>query len=906
MKISIIIPTLNKPTYLNRVLASLLSQDYSKPYEVIVVDDYNGDDKAERVCNFWKNDIRVRYVKVSRYKSQNGRAVARNLGIQKSRGDLLIFLDDDMIVPPFFISEHEKAHQQKNRVVIGYRFYLRPSYRFLEYINPINLLSDPNIISCMPQAVDERDEIYKICNDDLDKLPAPWVVLYSNNFSVSKELIQSVDGFEENFQYGWGGEDVELGYKLYKLGANFFLNRKAFGYHQWHHNNLKKNVASLQNNLKNFYSLHTSLDVELYLEYLEIGLKNYLMDLKRFKSCSKNISCFQKIDKSFLNSTEKMQFRNSLLIGWDKNLAELIKPSACIDIRMNESLRKSNGLDKCKVYGLLGIHTPFSDNEFDGTIINGNVWSILRPYHVRMMVDEALRISKNIVIYLPSKIFIDRFKQNVTTLERELLIKNIGKELGLLYHKNLEMDCQVSMKDIVIRIAKKEAPKRMSNKSLILNNRIVFVFTPFAEENFNNNVFELALALDRSGCDVCFEVEDPKTELIVANAKKTSLKKYFSEHEWLQIKTFFGKNIEGVRKHYPRLSLTGRFHHYGKIIEWFHPNYVGALPSYQIYMLNHGIDLVWCTCQEIRDSYLKSGGDSRKIHNINTGVNWKLADHLWNSRQQFPRAEFTFLAIGTVARRDGIDLLVRAFCDEFKKDRNIKLLIKLLPLKLTDFHQKKGLYNSTVKNSSRKYAESTHAMQKYRLEEWKNILRQYGVESSRCRIVHEHEGLRRWVEYYKDGDCYVQSHRADLVGDRVMQAMAAGIPVIATKQYLADGLCTPQNSYSIASRQVPAVMDEWSGECIYSKWAEPNIQYLKRVMRHVVQNKKEAFAKSRHARKDVVEKWNWEEVAKKVINSLESLNDVKIGGSDGRLSKLFLELFNNNLLGAEEESIERK
>lgn len=86
--ISVIIPTYNRLDYLTTCLESLRAQPYGH-YEVIVVDDCSQDDMspARDLCDvFLRNDINL------------GPAYGRNLAYTRSRGDILLFMDSDIVV----------------------------------------------------------------------------------------------------------------------------------------------------------------------------------------------------------------------------------------------------------------------------------------------------------------------------------------------------------------------------------------------------------------------------------------------------------------------------------------------------------------------------------------------------------------------------------------------------------------------------------------------------------------------------------------------------------------------------------------------------------------------------------------------------------------------------------------
>ena len=88
-KVSVIIPTHNRPVYLRSAITSVLNQTY-KDFEIIVVDDASEDDTEQVVAAF--GEPRIRYF---RHETGKGDGGARNTGIAHARGDYIGFLDDD-------------------------------------------------------------------------------------------------------------------------------------------------------------------------------------------------------------------------------------------------------------------------------------------------------------------------------------------------------------------------------------------------------------------------------------------------------------------------------------------------------------------------------------------------------------------------------------------------------------------------------------------------------------------------------------------------------------------------------------------------------------------------------------------------------------------------------------------
>lgn len=96
--LSVIVPVYNTKAYLDECFDSLLSQNYSN-IEIIVVDDGSTDGSAEMCDEYANRDSRIRVY----HQPNSGVSTARNLGIEKSRGTYVSFMDsDDRILPDIY------------------------------------------------------------------------------------------------------------------------------------------------------------------------------------------------------------------------------------------------------------------------------------------------------------------------------------------------------------------------------------------------------------------------------------------------------------------------------------------------------------------------------------------------------------------------------------------------------------------------------------------------------------------------------------------------------------------------------------------------------------------------------------------------------------------------------------
>ncbi len=97
MKYSIIVPVYNRPDEVDELLASLLHQE-EKDFEVIVVED-GSQVPCGDVCQRYAGQMELRYYE----KPNSGPGQSRNYGAERAKGEYLVILDSDVVVPPGYL-----------------------------------------------------------------------------------------------------------------------------------------------------------------------------------------------------------------------------------------------------------------------------------------------------------------------------------------------------------------------------------------------------------------------------------------------------------------------------------------------------------------------------------------------------------------------------------------------------------------------------------------------------------------------------------------------------------------------------------------------------------------------------------------------------------------------------------
>jgi len=203
MKISVVIPTYNRRELLARTLATVFVQDFPpEEYEIVVVVDGSTDATAEFLRTL-KTDRRMRVVTCPR---NLGQAAARNSAIRIAQGDLILFVDDDLLCDRSLLKEHAAAHEEAESLVVS-------GHVLTASDSPSTLTTDRLAKVRRSYPVRVRGEIsWQECNG-------------AANISVPRALLLACGGFDEGlFRMS---EDVDLVLRLHRMGASFYYQPGA-------------------------------------------------------------------------------------------------------------------------------------------------------------------------------------------------------------------------------------------------------------------------------------------------------------------------------------------------------------------------------------------------------------------------------------------------------------------------------------------------------------------------------------------------------------------------------------------------------------------------------------------------------------------------------------------------------
>lgn len=222
LKFSLIIPTYNRPQQLADCIDSILKQTIL-PDEVVIVDDGELSDRHyEKVCQ--EKGVHTIYVK----KDKPGLTASRNMGISLASGDIVFFLDDDVILFPDYIEQILAAYDDNTSGVGGLIENTPPvtfKSRLRWFFEKMFFLSGNEAGKVLPSGFCTEYSVAGHLIHDIEQVD----FLMGGVMSFRREVFNEFAFNDKYNQYG-AGEDKDFSYRV-SLKHVIKINPKARLYH---------------------------------------------------------------------------------------------------------------------------------------------------------------------------------------------------------------------------------------------------------------------------------------------------------------------------------------------------------------------------------------------------------------------------------------------------------------------------------------------------------------------------------------------------------------------------------------------------------------------------------------------------------------------------------------------------
>jgi glycosyltransferase involved in cell wall biosynthesis len=205
VNISFIIPVYNRPGETGELLESL-SQQKDSDFEVVIVED-GSSESSEPVVEKYRELLDISYF----YKDNSGPGPSRNYGCEKAKGDYMIFLDSDCLVPGHYVQVVREILECNYTDAFG-----GPDEAHRDFTNFQKAVSFSMTSFLTTGGI-------RGGNERIGKFQPR-----SFNMGFSKKVYLTTGGFS-NMRFG---EDIDLSIRILDLGFTTQLIRDAFVYHK--------------------------------------------------------------------------------------------------------------------------------------------------------------------------------------------------------------------------------------------------------------------------------------------------------------------------------------------------------------------------------------------------------------------------------------------------------------------------------------------------------------------------------------------------------------------------------------------------------------------------------------------------------------------------------------------------
>ncbi len=277
----------------------------------------------------------------------------------------------------------------------------------------------------------------------------------------------------------------------------------------------------------------------------------------------------------------------------------------------------------------------------------------------------------------------------------------------------------------------------------------------------------------------------------------------------------FSKNSGGYRIGYTMLEVDG-------------------VPEEWVRLCNE-MDEVWVPSTFNAETF-RASGVTRPIHVMPLGVN----PDYFNPRIRGFRAtsRYTFLSILEWGERKAPEVLLRAYFQAFTRQDDVLLLLKV-----------------TNRDPGVDVRAQIAALN----------LPEGGPPVA--LLYNQELPSHQMGSLYRSADCFVLPTRGEGWGMPILEAMACGLPTIATDWSAHTDFVNAGNAYPLqVAKLIPA-----KAKCPYYagfRWAQPDEGHLVHLLRHVYERREEAAARGAAVSEEVLACWTWRQAAQKIKERL--------------------------------------
>lgn len=271
-----------------------------------------------------------------------------------------------------------------------------------------------------------------------------------------------------------------------------------------------------------------------------------------------------------------------------------------------------------------------------------------------------------------------------------------------------------------------------------------------------------------------------------------------------------------------------------------------TLPPAWVKILNEMTE-IWVPSDFNLKTFAAAGVDAERMKIIPV----PLDEHKYDPNRVSPyplneTASCKFLSVFDWSIRKGWEILLQAYFEEFREDEDVILILKVSKI------------NEPNSNPQQKIEE---------------LARKLGIhQPPKFHIIEDTLTQEEMIRLYAAVDCFVLPSRGEGWGRPYMEAMSMELPTIGTRWSGQQAFMNDGNSYLIDIEGLVPVDPKGMPPHFHGhRWAEPSMDHLKTLMRHVFDNPEEAKRKGLDARKSLFPRFSRQNIGQQIFQRIEEL-----------------------------------
>jgi glycosyltransferase involved in cell wall biosynthesis len=286
---SIVVPTYNRAGQLENLIESIQKQTFDKNnFEVIVVNDGSTDNTQQIL------DKNGSYLFISLTLRNSGPATARNRGVEKARGEVIVFVDDDCTLPEYFLEMYFEIFSDKKVAAAGGSVENK--------VDGIIENAYNDLLKYLLQKYNNQEQV---------------LFLMTNNFCCRKNIFMKYKGFNEKLTIG--SEDREFINNLHfnKEKIKFDADIKIQHHHRFTFLSFARHHYKFG---KGSYIFYNVISKEKHYSAQHDSLREYM---KVFNCMDRGENIFERVKRLFIIIISQVSFLLGYIYASSRKLQNL-------------------------------------------------------------------------------------------------------------------------------------------------------------------------------------------------------------------------------------------------------------------------------------------------------------------------------------------------------------------------------------------------------------------------------------------------------------------------------------------------------------------------------------------------------------------------------------------------------